>query len=117
VAGREIKSWRIRTAWALAGLADAAQIVFFPLFGQGALSPFEGALDLGVGVALTALVGFHWSFAPAFIMELVPMVDLAPTWTGAVFLATRSRRALPPVASESDQGGGKGEREVREHHS
>ena len=92
---REIKPWRVRTAWAGAGLADAAQIVFFPLFGQGLVSPFEDALDVGVGVVLTMLVGFHWSFAPAFLMELVPMVDLAPTWTGAVFLATRRRATLP----------------------
>jgi hypothetical protein len=47
---------------------------------------------------MVALVGWHWAFLPAFALELVPAVDLAPTWTLAVFIATRnSGAAAPPV--------------------
>jgi hypothetical protein len=91
--------WRVWTARILAVAADAVQLGFFPLFGQGAVSPLDDALDVAVAVALTLLVGWHWSFLPAFGMELIPMVDLAPTWTGAALLATRGRikRASEPT--------------------
>ena len=70
--------------------ADLLQIVVFPFFGEGYASPVNDALDLAVGVALIKLVGFHWSFLPAAVAELVPGLDLAPTWTAAVLLATGS---------------------------
>jgi hypothetical protein len=38
------------------------------------------------------LVGWHVAFLPAFVVEALPVGDLAPTWTLAVFLATRSKR-------------------------
>jgi len=40
---------------------------------------------------LSWLVGFHWAFLPTFIAELLPFVDLVPSWTLAVWLATRTR--------------------------
>ena len=86
-----IPAWRVNLARGIAAAADAVQLVLIPLFAPGALSPFEDALDVGVGVSLTVLVGWHWSFLPAFAVELLPTVDLAPTWTGAALLATRTR--------------------------
>ncbi|HKF42791.1 MAG TPA: hypothetical protein VKG01_06815 [Thermoanaerobaculia bacterium] len=78
-------------------LADVTQIVLFPLFAGGAASPWNDALDLAVGSALTALIGWHWAFLPSFFAELVPGLDLAPTWTLAVFYATRQGAAAPPA--------------------
>lgn len=83
---------RRRAAWAIAIAADALQWVLAPMFAEGALSIPNGVIDVGVGIALTALIGFHWSFLPAFIAESIPFVDLVPTWTGSVWLATRGRR-------------------------
>lgn len=80
---------RRTAAWAIALAADLAQIVLMPLFGGGATSPLNNALDVGVALALTYLVGFHWSFVPSLIAESLPLVDLAPTWTAAMFLASR----------------------------
>jgi hypothetical protein len=80
-------------AWGVAGLADLVQLVFVPVFGEGAASPANDALDVGVGIVLTFLIGFHWSFVPSLIAESLPMVDLAPTWTAAVFLATRGKKS------------------------
>ncbi len=93
--------WRVWTARILALLADGVQLGFIPVFGPGALSPFEDALDVGVGIALTLLVGWHWSFLPAFAIELVPGADLVPTWTGAALLATRGRILRRDAAAEA----------------
>ena len=72
------------------------QIALFPLFVEGFASPLDDALDLAVGAAMIKLVGFHWSFLPTFGAKLIPGVDLVPTWTAAVLLATgtRSKRWL-----------------------
>ncbi len=86
---------RLRAAWILAVVVDALQIGVFPLTIEGAVSPLNDALDLVAMVALVSLLGWHWSFLPSLVAELVPGLDLAPTWTIAVALATRGRSAVP----------------------
>lgn len=84
-------SYSRRTIWTarfIAMGADLLQIVVFPLFGEGWLSPLNNALDIAVGVVLVKLLGFHWAFLPTFAAETMPIFDLVPTWTGAVFLVT-----------------------------
>jgi hypothetical protein len=62
------------------------------------MPPLNEAIDVATAVAMVALVGWHWAFLPTFLAELVPFVDLAPTWTLAVLIATRGRpAAAPPV--------------------
>ena len=68
----------------LAIIADALQIIVLPLFVEGAISPADDVLDLGIGAVLISLLGWHWEFLPAFAAELVPGVDLVPFWTFAV---------------------------------
>jgi hypothetical protein len=84
---------RLRAAWAVALAADCLQVVAFPFFWAGAASPADDVLDLVVAAALTALLGWHWSYIPSFLTKLTPAIDLVPTWTGAVYLATR--RSVP----------------------
>jgi len=86
---------RIRAARALAVAADLLQVAVFPAFAPGYLSVLNDALDVAVAIALFTLVGWHWAFLPTFIVELVPLADLVPTWTGAVWIATRDRGAAP----------------------
>jgi len=81
---------RIRAARAIAIGADVLQIVVFPVFWPGAASIVNDALDAAVALAMLVLVGWHWAFLPTFLAELIPFFDLVPTWTAAVFLATRS---------------------------
>jgi hypothetical protein len=76
--------WRFQSAMVLAVAADALQIFVFPLFGEGALSPADDVLDLGVAAVMVRLLGWHWEFLPAFAGELIPGVDLVPFWTLAV---------------------------------
>jgi hypothetical protein len=93
--GREWTIGRIRAARAIALIADALQLGLFPLFSEGAASPLDAGLDVLVGVALTALLGWHWLFLPTFVAEAVPLLDVVPTWTAAVFYVTR-QGARPP---------------------
>jgi hypothetical protein len=83
------RTGRVRAARILAVSADLVQIVVLPAFAQGALSPANDVIDVCVAIALVLLVGWHWAFLPAFLAEMVPFVDLIPTWTAAVLLATR----------------------------
>lgn len=102
--------WRKKVAWFVALTADFLQVIFFPMFGAGALSPFEDGLDAAVGVAMVLLLGWNWVFLPAFAAEMIPGADLAPTWTLAVFLATRkdaplAEREVVPAPVTSLQSG------------
>jgi hypothetical protein len=109
-------SRRILAARIIAVAADAVQLGFLPLFAGGAPAVFDALLDVVVGIVLIALVGWHWAFLPAFALELVPAVDLAPTWTIAVLIATRRSGsassssdlpptpALPPAPPETPRG-------------
>jgi hypothetical protein len=81
----------VGAAWTIAVFADVVQWVVWPLVVGGATSPLEAAVDVVVAVALVRLLGWHWAFLPSFVAELIPGVDLVPTWTVAVFLATRGR--------------------------
>ena len=77
-------------ALAIAVAADAVQIGLLPLFVGGAAAPWNDVLELVVGTALLMLLGWNMAFLPAFLSELVPFLDLFPTWTAAVvFVVTR----------------------------
>lgn len=89
---------RVRAARLVAIAADVVQLAVFPLFAPGIASPVNDALDLAVAGVLTWLVGWHWSFLPSFVAELVPGLDLIPTWTAAVLFATRGQAAVPRSA-------------------
>ena len=87
---------RRNIALAVAMLADAAQLALIPLFSEGALSPFDDALDAVVALALLFVLGFRWPLLLALGAELVPGVDLLPTWT-AVVLALPIEKTPPAL--------------------
>ena len=92
---------RFRTAMVLAIAADALQIVLLPLFVEGAISPADDILDLGIGAAMVHLLGWHWEFLPSFLAKLVPGVDLVPFWTLAVANVYRKSKRVAVVPEES----------------
>src|SRR5947208_17175428 len=92
---------RFRAAMILAMAADALQIFVFPLFAEGALSPADDVLDLGVAALLVNLLGWHWEFLPAFAAELVPGVDLVPFWTLAVINVYRKWKQITITTAET----------------
>lgn len=85
---------RLRAAMILAIVADVLQLVVFPYFVEGALSPFDDVLDLGIAAVLVKLLGWHWEFLPSFLGKLVPGMDLAPFWTMAVANVYRKSKQI-----------------------
>ncbi len=85
---------RLRAAMILAIVADFFQLVVFPLFVEGAMSPADDVLDLGIAGVLTYLLGWHWEFLPSFLAKLVPGVDLVPLWTIAVANVYRKSKQI-----------------------
>jgi hypothetical protein len=98
---RVVTREQIRSAWMIAIFADLLQLAVFPAVIAGAASPVDAGIDVLVGALLIWRVGWHWAFLPTFVAELLPGFDLVPTWTMAVWVATRSMRRpaepqLPP---------------------
>jgi hypothetical protein len=88
----------------LALVADALQLIVFPAFVEGAMSPADDILDLVVGAGMVQLLGWHWEFLPSFLAKLVPGVDLVPFWTIAVANVYRkSKRTAITKADPNDQ--------------
>ena len=81
---RAVSKQRKAVAFTIALFADLAQIVLWPVFGGGAASPFDDALDVVVAIVLSFTLGFSPRLAFAFALELVPGADLFPTWTAVV---------------------------------
>src|SRR5262245_49984984 len=93
---------RVLIARVLAIVVDLVQFALLP----AALTPLNNVIDTAVALVMIALVGWHWAFLPTFLTELVPFVDLVPTWTIAVFLATRGQGVPQPGAPHVPGSGG-----------
>jgi len=94
---------RFRIALILAVIADALQVIFLPLFVEGAESPAEDVLDFGVAGLLIYLLGWHWEFLPSFFAKLVPGVDLVPLWTLAVANVYRTTKRIAVSTAEGEE--------------
>jgi tryptophan-rich sensory protein len=92
---------RVWIARALAVAADIVQVALTPATVEGVFSPIADGLDLVMAAVLTVLVGWHLAFIPSFLVKLLPIGDLAPTWTMAVLVATRGRTKTPESHSEA----------------
>ena len=81
-------------ALAVAVIADGLQFFL-------ELVPFaDQAIDV-VALLLTAwTLGFHLLLLPTFVVEIIPVADMLPTWTACVIaviaLRKREQRAEPP---------------------
>lgn len=88
---RTIPDGRRRLARVIAIAVDALQIAILPLLFPG--SPWNNAIDLVTGGVMVWLLGWHVAFLPTFVTELIPFVDLFPTWTLAVLYVTRKEKS------------------------
>jgi len=100
---KSLRHPKVRLAWMVALAADALQIAALPLFAEGALSPADSILDVVVGIILVRLLGWHWAFLPTLAAELIPGLDLFPTWTAAVWFVSRQMGAETLAASQKTQ--------------
>lgn len=93
---------RLKTALALAIVADILQMIAFPVFLTGGASPADDVVDIVLCATLSWLLGWHWEFAPSFVAKLLPGVDLVPLWTLAVVNVYRKekRKAAAQLANQ-----------------
>jgi hypothetical protein len=55
-------------------------------------------------LALSRVIGFHPLLLPTFVLELIPVADLLPTWTGCVAVVIALRRRFRVAESSRPQG-------------
>ena len=96
---------QFRLAMLLAVVVDALQLIVFPAFIAGALSPADDLLDFAMAALMVRLIGWHWEFLPSFVAKLIPGIDLVPSWTLAV--ANVYRKAKSEAVSEHATAGEK----------
>ena len=92
---------RIIFALAIAVVADGLQLVTGPFgwaFGDQIIDVISMVLTMWA-------LGFHWLLLPTFVAELVPIVDMLPTWT-ACTIAVIALRKRAERASELSRTGG-----------
>jgi hypothetical protein len=94
--GRKLTRLRIGLAFLVAIIADGLQLLLGPL----GWAFFDEIIDLVTMILVTVLLGFHVLFLPTFVAEIIPVIDMLPTWTGCVALVVTLRRkqqaANPP---------------------
>ncbi len=87
---------RVRLAYVVAVTSDGLQLLLGPLGWAFA----DELLDVAAMILISRIIGFHPLLLPTFALELLPVADLLPTWTGCVALVLLLRRkqqaASPP---------------------
>jgi hypothetical protein len=79
---------RIWLAFSVAIAADGLQLLGGPL----GWAFFDEITDIVAMILTSLLIGFHPLFLPTFVLELVPVVDMLPTWTGCVAVVVALKR-------------------------
>lgn len=79
---------RIGLAFAIGVATDALQLLAGPLGWAGA----DEVLDVAAMILIWRVIGFHPLLLPTFVVELLPVTDVLPTWTGCVALVVALRR-------------------------
>jgi hypothetical protein len=92
---------RMIAAMSVAVVVDLVQLALGPL----GFLVIDEALDVITAVVITLSIGFHPLLLPTFIAELLPLVEMVPTWTACTLavLALRKRAQArqgnpPPTA-------------------
>ncbi len=94
--GHKSNQTRDRVAMAVAIVLDLLQIGFSPAFAGGFIFPWVDILDGLAFLFFWRLLGWHFALLPGFAFKLIPIVDLAPTWTIAVALTIRAKNKNQP---------------------
>jgi hypothetical protein len=96
----KLSQQRILAAFAIAIMADAIQIPMTAATATGIFAApgelTDFMMDCVVMVATSALLGFHWLLLPTMFIEVIPGLDMLPTWTACVALVVRERRKEQP---------------------
>jgi len=92
----ELTKRRIIVAYTVAIVADLLELPISALeltvIGAPVAMFLSFVLDAVVFGIMMFLLGFHWLFLPSFLVEVVPGLDMLPTWVGCVFFVVRQRK-------------------------
>jgi len=88
---KELTPARIRAAWIIALATDAIQIGILPISGPLSI-PVDAVLDFITMALLWGILGWHWALLPSFLIELLPIADMAPTWSLAIWVITARKK-------------------------
>ncbi len=91
---------RTRLAYAVAVATDVVQLALGPL----GWFVVDELLDVAAAIVIGRLIGFHPLLLPTFVLELVPVADMLPTWTGCVALVIALRRRQQPSEPPATRG-------------
>ncbi len=83
-----LTSARIAAAFGFAVVVDGLQFALGPL----GWWMVDEILDVATMVVISWVLGFHPLLLPTFLIELFPVADVLPTWTGCVGLVVGLRR-------------------------
>ena len=81
-------------AMAVAVVADGLQLLLAPFM----WTFIDSLIDVVAMILTMWILGFHLLLLPTFLIELVPAVDILPTWTACVaaVIAFRKTGEKPP---------------------
>ena len=85
---RVLTRTRIILAFAIALATDGAQFLLGPL----GWTFFDEVMDVAAMVLISWVIGFHPLLLPTFVVELFPVIDMAPTWTICTAIVVGLRR-------------------------
>src|SRR5512132_335627 len=91
---------RLWFAFTVAALTDGIQLAF----GPAGFVLVDQVLDLIAMILVSAAVGFHPLLLPTFVLELLPVADLLPSWTActAAVVMLRKKTEAPPAPPPID---------------
>jgi hypothetical protein len=86
----DVRINRVKLAFAIAIIADLMEfpVIWLETFQWDSVVLFGRAigvvLDACVMFILSKLLGFHWAFVPGFVLEVIPTLDMFPSWVACV---------------------------------
>jgi hypothetical protein len=93
----QVTAGRARLAIAIAVIVDAIQVPLqgasFTGIGTLPAEAIDLAIDAATALVLTRLLGFHWVLLPTIALELVPLIDVAPTWVACALYVISRRKS------------------------
>jgi hypothetical protein len=92
---------RVKLAYSVAVGTDLLQLLLGPFGWTFA----DEIADVVAAILTWRLLGFHPLLLPTFVIEIVPIVDMFPTWTGCVALVVSLRKPQQPSVPPSSESG------------
>lgn len=95
----ELTRGRSAVALGVAMLADGLQILMGPL----GWTFVDEIIDVVAFALIWRAIGFHVLLLPTFVIEIIPIADMLPTWTGCVVAVLALRKGRQGNTNPAEQ--------------